>query len=130
MFGGTPTKPEQDLPSRPSAPIIEDWVSDSEEEDMSQGNPQQALKDKGVIDSGCSMHMTGNMFYLSDFEELNGGYVAFGAPTADGLAAVTIGGEILGLEEGCQMKGLLRVVSTGWDLEGAAAETLCKGNLE
>nr|GEW40888.1 ribonuclease H-like domain-containing protein [Tanacetum cinerariifolium] len=42
------------------------------------GNPQQALKDKGVIDSGCSRHMTGNMSYLFDFEELNGGYVAFG----------------------------------------------------
>nr|GFB64969.1 hypothetical protein [Tanacetum cinerariifolium] len=39
-----------------------------------KGNPQQALKDKGVIDSGCSMHMTRNMSYLSDFEELNGGY--------------------------------------------------------
>ncbi|GKF81706.1 hypothetical protein Tco_0240308, partial [Tanacetum coccineum] len=24
------------------------------------GNPQQDLKDKGVIDSGCSRHMTGN----------------------------------------------------------------------
>nr|GFC14777.1 hypothetical protein [Tanacetum cinerariifolium] len=191
----SPTKPDQDLPSRPSAPIIEDWVSDFEEEDMPQltkdvpslaqspelvksprhsglipplpmsvappvsaaapskskpvltttartvsavkpkysktrpniashamskskspirrpfirhtspkpsispprvnaakssgvsaaqtnhdtwGNPQQALKDKGVIDSGCSRHMTGNVSYLSDFEELNGGYVAFG----------------------------------------------------
>nr|GEU52953.1 putative reverse transcriptase, RNA-dependent DNA polymerase [Tanacetum cinerariifolium] len=42
------------------------------------GNPQLALKDKGVIDSGCSRHMTGNMSYLSDFEVLNGGYVAFG----------------------------------------------------
>nr|GFA30364.1 retrovirus-related Pol polyprotein from transposon TNT 1-94 [Tanacetum cinerariifolium] len=42
------------------------------------GNPQHALKDKGVIGSGCSRHMTGNMSYLSDFEELNGGYVAFG----------------------------------------------------
>nr|GFC16165.1 hypothetical protein [Tanacetum cinerariifolium] len=42
------------------------------------GNPQQALKDKGVIDSGCSRHMIGNMSYLSNFEELNGGYVAFG----------------------------------------------------
>nr|GFB24678.1 hypothetical protein [Tanacetum cinerariifolium] len=188
----SPAKPEQDLSSRPSAPIIEDWVSDSEEDDMPQvskdapsfaqspelvksprhsvnhskfplhnvsvaapsksqsvltttdrtvsavkpifsktrhkltshavsksnsplrrhlprhpssnsrnspprvtaakasavsaakgkqgtwGNPQQALKDKGVIDSGCSRHMTENMSYLSDFEELNGGYVAFG----------------------------------------------------
>nr|GEX48233.1 ribonuclease H-like domain-containing protein [Tanacetum cinerariifolium] len=35
------------------------------------------LKDKGVIDSGFSRHMTGNMSYLSDFEELNGGYIAF-----------------------------------------------------
>nr|GEX16219.1 putative ribonuclease H-like domain-containing protein [Tanacetum cinerariifolium] len=43
-----------------------------------QGNPQHALKDKREIDSGCSRHMTGNMSYLSDFEELNGGYVAFG----------------------------------------------------
>nr|GEY15799.1 hypothetical protein [Tanacetum cinerariifolium] len=42
------------------------------------GNPQQALKDKEVIDSGCSRHMTRNMSYLSDFEELNGGYVSFG----------------------------------------------------
>nr|GEU45247.1 hypothetical protein [Tanacetum cinerariifolium] len=42
------------------------------------GNPQHALKDKGVIDSGCSRHVTGNMSYVSDFEELNGGYVAFG----------------------------------------------------
>nr|GEX69584.1 hypothetical protein [Tanacetum cinerariifolium] len=42
------------------------------------GNPHQALKDKGVIDSGCLRHMTGNISYLSDFEEVNGGYVAFG----------------------------------------------------
>nr|GEU51173.1 hypothetical protein [Tanacetum cinerariifolium] len=42
------------------------------------GNPQHALKDKGVIDSGCSRHMTGNMSYLTNFEELNGRYVAFG----------------------------------------------------
>nr|GEV34270.1 retrovirus-related Pol polyprotein from transposon TNT 1-94 [Tanacetum cinerariifolium] len=42
------------------------------------GNPQHALKDKGVIDSGCSRYMKGNMSYLSDFKELNKGYVAFG----------------------------------------------------
>nr|GEV13589.1 ribonuclease H-like domain-containing protein [Tanacetum cinerariifolium] len=41
------------------------------------GRSKSALKDKGVIDSGCSRHMTGNMSYLSDFEELNGGYVTF-----------------------------------------------------
>nr|GEV50792.1 putative ribonuclease H-like domain-containing protein [Tanacetum cinerariifolium] len=42
------------------------------------GNPQHALKDKGVINSGCSRYMTGNMYYLFDFEEINGGYFAFG----------------------------------------------------
>ncbi|GKC40612.1 hypothetical protein Tco_1052996, partial [Tanacetum coccineum] len=42
------------------------------------GNPLQDLEDQGVIDSGCSRHMTGNMSYLTDFEEIDGGYVAFG----------------------------------------------------
>nr|GEW53254.1 ribonuclease H-like domain, reverse transcriptase, RNA-dependent DNA polymerase [Tanacetum cinerariifolium] len=42
------------------------------------GNPHQALKDKGVIDSGCSRHMARNISFLSDFEEINRGYVAFG----------------------------------------------------
>nr|GEY17114.1 putative ribonuclease H-like domain-containing protein [Tanacetum cinerariifolium] len=153
----SPTKPKQDLShtTRPSAPIIEDCVSNSEDESETKapkfvpsfvqsteqvksprhtvqpietsipaatpapsspkgnnkqyaslthkkpqkhmvptvvltqskqvlntavrpGNPQYALKDKGVIDSGCSRYITGNMSYLSDFEELNGGYVAFG----------------------------------------------------
>nr|GEV48533.1 hypothetical protein [Tanacetum cinerariifolium]GEZ50345.1 hypothetical protein [Tanacetum cinerariifolium] len=32
----SPTKTEQDLPSTLNAPIIEDWVSDSEEEDIPQ----------------------------------------------------------------------------------------------
>nr|GEX85175.1 uncharacterized mitochondrial protein AtMg00810-like [Tanacetum cinerariifolium] len=160
----SPTKPDHDLSHthRPSTPIIEDWVSDSEDESKTKiphnvlsfvqpteqvksprpsikhvntsiptatpkttipnptrngtcrnrkasfvckslthvikdcdyhektmaqtptknhaprGNPQHALKDKGVIDSGCLRHMIGNMSYMSDFEELNGGYVAFG----------------------------------------------------
>ncbi|GJX07374.1 hypothetical protein Tco_0195306 [Tanacetum coccineum] len=48
-----------------------------------QGNNVNAIKalafwDKGVIDSGCSRHMTGNMSYLTDYEEIDGGYVAFG----------------------------------------------------
>ncbi|GKF67495.1 hypothetical protein Tco_0197174, partial [Tanacetum coccineum] len=42
-----------------------------------KGNPQQDLEEKGVIDSGCSRHMIGNMSYLTDFEEMDGGYVTF-----------------------------------------------------
>ncbi|GJU17144.1 ribonuclease H-like domain-containing protein [Tanacetum coccineum] len=40
------------------------------------GKPQH--DDKGFVDSGCSRHMTGNIAYLSDFKEFDGGYVAFG----------------------------------------------------
>nr|GEX67802.1 putative ribonuclease H-like domain-containing protein [Tanacetum cinerariifolium] len=121
------TKPTKDMSqsNRLSAPIIEDWVFDLEDESEGEpmptqkapsfvptfehmktprtsikpvkhpkqtenlrkdfpksrgckgklGNPQQALKDKGVIDIGCSSYMTGNISYLSDFDEINGGYV-------------------------------------------------------
>ncbi|GKA79833.1 hypothetical protein Tco_0786429, partial [Tanacetum coccineum] len=41
------------------------------------GNPQMDLQDQGVIDSGCSRQITGNMSYLTDFEEIDGGYVTF-----------------------------------------------------
>nr|GEX04865.1 hypothetical protein [Tanacetum cinerariifolium] len=53
-------------------------ITSSSSSSNNEGNPQYALKDKGVIDSGCSWHMIRNMSYLSDFQELNGGYVAFG----------------------------------------------------
>ncbi|GJV57550.1 putative ribonuclease H-like domain-containing protein [Tanacetum coccineum] len=39
---------------------------------------QQNLKNKGIIDSGCSRHMTGNKAYLADYQDINGGPVAFG----------------------------------------------------
>ncbi|GKF23306.1 hypothetical protein Tco_0075628 [Tanacetum coccineum] len=42
------------------------------------GNLQMDLHDKEVINSGCLRHMTGNMSYLIDYEEIDGGYVAFG----------------------------------------------------
>ncbi|GJW39370.1 putative ribonuclease H-like domain-containing protein [Tanacetum coccineum] len=39
-------------------------------------NPQ--MNDKGFVDSGCSRHMTGNIAYLSNFKEFDGGHVTFG----------------------------------------------------
>ncbi|GJS74754.1 putative ribonuclease H-like domain-containing protein [Tanacetum coccineum] len=41
-------------------------------------NPHRTLKNKGIIDSGCSRHMTGNKAYLADYQDINGGPVAFG----------------------------------------------------
>ncbi|GJY01991.1 putative ribonuclease H-like domain-containing protein, partial [Tanacetum coccineum] len=34
--------------------------------------------EKGVIDSGCSRHMTGNKCYLTEYEDYDGGFVSFG----------------------------------------------------
>ncbi|GJW90774.1 putative ribonuclease H-like domain-containing protein [Tanacetum coccineum] len=45
-----------------------------------------ARPDQAVVDSGCSSHMTGNKAYLSDYEDYNGGFVAFGSdPKGDEL---------------------------------------------
>ncbi|GKD25844.1 hypothetical protein Tco_1232058, partial [Tanacetum coccineum] len=43
------------------------------------GNPEILLQDHAVVDSGCYSHMTGNKAYLSDYEDFNGGFVAFGS---------------------------------------------------
>ncbi|GJT93701.1 retrovirus-related pol polyprotein from transposon TNT 1-94 [Tanacetum coccineum] len=42
-------------------------------------NGNSVNAEKGVIDNECSRHMTGNMSYLTNFEEIYGGYVAFGS---------------------------------------------------
>ncbi|GKC20484.1 ribonuclease H-like domain-containing protein [Tanacetum coccineum] len=49
---------------------------------VNQGHPQK--EDQGYVDSGCSRHMTGNMSYLSDFKEFDGGYVTFGGGAKGG----------------------------------------------
>ncbi|GKF14900.1 hypothetical protein Tco_0056362, partial [Tanacetum coccineum] len=41
-------------------------------------DPQKALKNKGIIDSGCSRHMAGNKAYLVEYQDYNSGLVTFG----------------------------------------------------
>ncbi|GKE95270.1 ribonuclease H-like domain-containing protein, partial [Tanacetum coccineum] len=48
-------------------------ISSSNEE-----HPLKNMVDRGIFDSGCSGHMTGNKDQLVDFEEFNGGSVTFG----------------------------------------------------
>ncbi|GJR33006.1 ribonuclease H-like domain-containing protein [Tanacetum coccineum] len=111
-----------------SEPFIEDWKSDSEDENETMfkskqrkpslakiesvksnkhvktpresvktvENNKQAkyprknsqgpreLQEKGVIDIGCSRHMTRNKSYLSDYEEIDSGFVAFGGDPKGG----------------------------------------------
>ncbi|GJV46996.1 putative ribonuclease H-like domain-containing protein [Tanacetum coccineum] len=60
-------------------PIIEDWNYDDESEIDYNGNPQQKeYKEKGVINSGCSRHMTRKKCYLTEYEDYDGGFVSFG----------------------------------------------------
>ncbi|GKD67450.1 ribonuclease H-like domain-containing protein, partial [Tanacetum coccineum] len=51
---------------------------------LKRGNPQQALKNQGIFDSGCSRHKTGNKDFLTDYQELDGGFVAFGESARGG----------------------------------------------
>nr|GEW91783.1 ribonuclease H-like domain-containing protein [Tanacetum cinerariifolium] len=45
-----------------------------------RGHPQQALKNKGIVDSGCTRYMKENKAYLTDYQEINdGGFVSFGS---------------------------------------------------
>nr|GEW78410.1 putative ribonuclease H-like domain-containing protein [Tanacetum cinerariifolium] len=50
----------------------------------SKGNPQQALKYKGMFNNGCFRHMTGNKALLTDYQDIDGGFVAFGGSSKVG----------------------------------------------
>ncbi|GJU18017.1 hypothetical protein Tco_1145983 [Tanacetum coccineum] len=60
------------------------WVWRPKMNYQDHGNPEILLQDHAVVDSGCSSHMTGIKAYLSDFEDLNGGFVAFGSDPKGG----------------------------------------------
>ncbi|GJX03931.1 ribonuclease H-like domain-containing protein [Tanacetum coccineum] len=54
-------------------------VNDTTARERAVGNPQQKeYKEKEVIDSGCSRHMTRNKCYLDEYEDYDGGFVSFG----------------------------------------------------
>nr|GFA97693.1 hypothetical protein [Tanacetum cinerariifolium] len=79
----SPTKPEQDLPSRPSVPIIEDWSKlPLRRPFIRHPSPEPSIfppRVNAAKSSAVSAAQNNrNMSYLSNFEELNGGYVTFG----------------------------------------------------
>ncbi|GJY35003.1 putative ribonuclease H-like domain-containing protein, partial [Tanacetum coccineum] len=57
------------------------WIS-------KRGNPQQALKNKGIFNSECSRYITGNKDFLTDYQEIDGGFVAFGGSTIGDLTCL------------------------------------------
>ncbi|GJR26304.1 ribonuclease H-like domain-containing protein [Tanacetum coccineum] len=57
---------------------INQRVNTARDKNFNTARPKAVVNaDQGVIDSGCSRHMTGNMSYLTDYEEIDVGYVAF-----------------------------------------------------
>nr|GFA48881.1 hypothetical protein [Tanacetum cinerariifolium] len=52
--------------------------------DHTFGASHDALKDQGYFGSGCSRHMIGYIYYLTNFKEHDGGYVAFGGGAKGG----------------------------------------------
>ncbi|GJT21055.1 hypothetical protein Tco_0890992, partial [Tanacetum coccineum] len=45
---------------------------------IAEDYPQRTLQNKGIVNSRCSRHMTGNKAYLAEYQDFNGGLVAFG----------------------------------------------------
>ncbi|GKA81416.1 hypothetical protein Tco_0788108 [Tanacetum coccineum] len=70
-----------------SEPTVKKHVVETSKAKDSEAKPKAVRKNneqstarfagKRVIDSGCSRHVTGNMSYLTDFKDIDGGYVAF-----------------------------------------------------
>ncbi|GJR14924.1 hypothetical protein Tco_0797576 [Tanacetum coccineum] len=51
-------------------------------------NPQRALKNKGIADSGCFRHMTGNKAYLVEYQDYNGGHATYGDKLASAASLI------------------------------------------
>ncbi|GJW82865.1 ribonuclease H-like domain-containing protein [Tanacetum coccineum] len=69
---------------RPKGKYLDHVSKDSGSFMLKKGNPEILLQDHAVVDSGCSSHMTGNKAYHSDYEDYNGGFVAFGSDPKGG----------------------------------------------
>ncbi|GKD74302.1 putative ribonuclease H-like domain-containing protein [Tanacetum coccineum] len=69
---------------RPKGNYLDYVSNDSGSFMLKKGNPEIMLQDHAVVDSSCSSHMTGNEAYLSDYKDINGGFVAFGSDLKGG----------------------------------------------
>ncbi|GJR13439.1 hypothetical protein Tco_0796091 [Tanacetum coccineum] len=69
---------------RPKGNYLDHVSKDSGSFMLKKGNLEILLQDHAVVDSGCSSHMTSNKAYLSDYEDYNGGFVAFGSDPKGG----------------------------------------------
>nr|GEY92607.1 retrovirus-related Pol polyprotein from transposon TNT 1-94 [Tanacetum cinerariifolium] len=66
----------------------------------------KALKNKSIVDSGCSRHMIGNKAYLIDYQDYNGGPVTFGGSKGHITGKGKIRTRKLDFEDVCFVKEL------------------------
>ncbi|GKF36617.1 hypothetical protein Tco_0113375 [Tanacetum coccineum] len=69
---------------RPKGNYLDHVFKESGSYMLKKDNPEILLQDHAVVDSGCSSHMTGDKAYLSDYEDFNAGFVAFGSDPKGG----------------------------------------------
>ncbi|GJU73311.1 ribonuclease H-like domain-containing protein [Tanacetum coccineum] len=69
---------------RPKMTDLNNVSKDNSGSWVSKRESPQALKNKGIFDSGCSRHMTANKPFLADYQELDGGFAAFGGSPKGG----------------------------------------------
>ncbi|GKA67534.1 hypothetical protein Tco_0767451 [Tanacetum coccineum] len=79
-FKGYGHKPNDKLEKKTVSPTIAkiEFVRPKQQEKPIRTPCHPQKEDQGYVDSRCSRHMTGIMYYLSDFKEFDGGYVTFG----------------------------------------------------
>nr|GEV25227.1 putative ribonuclease H-like domain-containing protein [Tanacetum cinerariifolium] len=108
-------KTSESKPKSISEPLIEDYISDSKDENKTKSKSKQRkpsfakvefVKPNEQVKSPRESvkHMTRNMSYLSEYEEIDGGYVAFG-----------------GDPKGCKITGKGKI-STGNQSNGSAGK--------
>ncbi|GJW47959.1 ribonuclease H-like domain-containing protein [Tanacetum coccineum] len=72
---------------RPTGNVIDHTSKDSGSymfKKFDYGNPQYTLQDQGIFDNGCSRDITGNKSFLTNYQEIDGGFVAFGGSPKGG----------------------------------------------
>nr|GEX95741.1 putative ribonuclease H-like domain-containing protein [Tanacetum cinerariifolium] len=104
-----------------SEPAVE-TLNAKTSKDVPKGNLQMDLQEKGVIDSGCSRYMTGNISYLINYEEIDGGYVAFGGNPK--------GGKITGKGSGPNWMFDIDSLTKTMNYQQVVAGTQSNGNAE
>ncbi|GJU42482.1 hypothetical protein Tco_1195439 [Tanacetum coccineum] len=62
--------PQQVVIENPKLGTLLDQKSPNTIVDQTLDDPQKALKNKGIVNSGCSRHMTGNKAYLVEYQTI------------------------------------------------------------